>query len=461
MYGTSRRLTMKPVLSFAETTDLPSLSPKARPASNASSSVVTVRMTSSSGMTCAGLKKCSPMKRLGRRVTTAWSITASDEVFVARTAFSSLTIRSSSFHSSIFSGRLSVIASITSWQSAKSSSSSVGWSRPRISSDADCSSFPFSTERASCFSIFPTAASSRAWSTSRRTTSYPAVAATCAIPWPIRPPPATPTFSISIRLDVMGLVEIEDRGAVRHIVLNRPEKRNAFNGELIEATGRAFEAAAADDSVRVVVLRGNGPMFSSGMDLGSLRDLSSSPTSLREVSTPILEWWNLLEEMPKPTIAQIHGACIGGAMELALAADMRVMAEDAVAAILEVRIGLIPDVGGCSRLPAVVGVGRAKELIMTGRFLGAEEALQIGFANRIAPADELDATTQKLCDELLAAAPIAVALAKRVLEAAAKPALRETLEREVEAQGRLAASDDFAEGTTAFLEKRAPSFAGR
>src|SRR3954469_6209366 len=185
----------------------------------------------------------------------------------------------------------------------------------------------------------------------------------------MRPPPATPTFSISIRLDVMGLVEIEDRGAVRHIVLNRPEKRNAFNGELIEATGHAFEDAADDDSVRVVVVRGNGPMFSSGMDLGSLRDLSSSPTSLREFRTPILEWWNLLETMPKPTIAQIHGACIGGAMELALAADMRVMAADAVIGLVETRVGLVPDVGGSSRLPSVVGLGRAKEMIMASKLI--------------------------------------------------------------------------------------------
>jgi enoyl-CoA hydratase/carnithine racemase len=259
----------------------------------------------------------------------------------------------------------------------------------------------------------------------------------------------------------MGLVEIEDRGAVRHIVLNRPEKRNAFNGELIEATGHAFEDAAADDSVRVVVLRGEGPMFSSGMDLGSLQDLSKDPGSLREFRDPIVRWWNLLEEMPKPTIAQIHGACIGGAMELALAADMRVMADDAVAAILEVKIGLIPDVGGCSRLPAVVGLGRAKELIMTGRFINGTEAHAIGFANRVAPAAELDAATQALCDELLGAAPIAVALAKSVLDRVAKPHLEETLELEVEAQERLAASDDFAEGTSAFLGKRAPAFAGK
>jgi enoyl-CoA hydratase/carnithine racemase len=259
----------------------------------------------------------------------------------------------------------------------------------------------------------------------------------------------------------MGLVEIEDRGPVRHIVINRPEKRNALSGEVIEALGSAFEDAAADDSVRVVVVRGAGSMFSSGMDLGDLDSLSENPDSLREFRAPILRWWNLLEEMPKPTIAQIHGACIGGAMELALAADLRVMAEDAVAAILEVKIGLIPDVGGCSRLPAVVGVGRAKELIMTGRFINGTEAHAIGFANRIAPAAELDATTEALCNELLAAAPVAIALAKRVIDAAAKPALDQTLEREVEAQEQLAASNDFAEGTTAFLEKRAPSFAGR
>jgi enoyl-CoA hydratase/carnithine racemase len=246
----------------------------------------------------------------------------------------------------------------------------------------------------------------------------------------------------------MGLVEIEDRGAVRHIVMNRPEKRNALNGELVQTLGEAFEAAAADDDVRVVVVRGEGPMFSSGMDLGSLQDLSKDPGSLREFRDPLLRWWNLLEEMPKPTIAQIHGACIGGAMELALAADMRVMADDAVAAILEVKIGLIPDVGGCSRLPAVVGLGRAKELIMTGRFINGTEAHAIGFANRVAPAAELEAATQALCDELLGAAPIAVALAKMV-------------ELEVEAQERLAASDDFAEGTSAFLDKRAPAFAGK
>src|SRR5919199_624329 len=214
----------------------------------------------------------------------------------------------------------------------------------------------------------------------------------------------------------MPLVEIEDRGAVRHVVLARAEKRNALNRELIEDLGEAVRDAAGDDSVRVVVVRGDGPMFSSGMDVGDLSGVAERPRDVRRYRGGILAIWNLLEEMPKATICQIHGACLGGAMELALACDMRVMAEDAVAGLLEARIGLLPDVGGCSRLPAVVGVGRAKELVMTGKVIDGREAHRIGFANRIAPPDELDAATDKLCDELLACAPQAVGLAKRVID---------------------------------------------
>ena len=259
----------------------------------------------------------------------------------------------------------------------------------------------------------------------------------------------------------MSLIGVEDRGGVRHLVLQRAEKRNAFNSELIAALGHALEAAAADESVRVLVVRGDGAMFSSGMDLHDLQELSENPANLRPFRRSILNWWNLLEEMPKPTIVQIHGACLGGAFELALAADFRLMAEDAMAGIMEVRVGLLPDVGGCSRLPSIVGLGNAKELIMTGKVIDGREAHRIGFANRIAPADELDALTEGFANELLQCAPRAVGMAKRVIDASAKPALAATLEQEVQAQEALAATEDFAEGTRAFFEKRQPEFAGR
>jgi enoyl-CoA hydratase/carnithine racemase len=259
----------------------------------------------------------------------------------------------------------------------------------------------------------------------------------------------------------MRIVKTEDRGRVRHVVLNRPEKRNAMNDELIAGIGEALQVAAHDPSVACVVLRGEGPMFSAGMDFGALAGLADEPERLREFRNGVLAAWNLCEEMTKPTIAQIHGGCIGGAMELALACDLRVMAADAIIGLVETRVGLIPDVGGCSRLPAVVGLGRAKEMIMASKLIDGVEAERIGLVNRVATADELDQATQTLVDELLACAPMAVGLAKRVLDGAAKPALAVTLEHEVTVQALCAASEDFAEGARAFAEKRQPEFAGR
>jgi enoyl-CoA hydratase/carnithine racemase len=259
----------------------------------------------------------------------------------------------------------------------------------------------------------------------------------------------------------MPIVETEDRGAVRHVILNRPEKRNAFNDELVLGLRDALSAAAADDSVHCVVLRGAGPMFSSGMDVNFLGGLAADPGQLRASRRPIIETWNLLEEMPKPTIAQIHGACIGGAMELALAADLRVMASDAVIGLVETRVGLIPDVGGSSRLPQVVGLGRAKELILTSRIIDGVEAERIGLANRAVEPAALEAATQELVDELLGCSPVAMGLAKRVMDASARPTLSTSLEMEISLNHTCMASDDFKAGVQAFMEKRPAEFTGQ
>jgi enoyl-CoA hydratase/carnithine racemase len=260
---------------------------------------------------------------------------------------------------------------------------------------------------------------------------------------------------------VSDLVVTEDRGPVRHIILNRPEKRNAFNAELVLATGAALRAAADDSSVRVVVLRGAGKVFSAGMDVAALAGAATAPERLRAFRRDCLTAWNLAEEMTKPVVAQLHGVCLGGALELALACDLRVLSEETMVGLPETRLGLVPDVGGSSRLPQVVGLGRAKELILTGRVIGAVDAERFGLANRIAPAERLEAVTQELVDELLGCAPIAVGLAKRLLDASARPALSTTLELEISAQEQCARSEDVREGIQAAAERRPPRFTGR
>ena len=232
----------------------------------------------------------------------------------------------------------------------------------------------------------------------------------------------------------MSIVLTEDRGRVRHIVLNRPEKRNAMNQELLLALGQALREAAAEERVHCVVLRGEGPVFSAGVDLNELGSQAGGAGMLRSFRNVFLDCANLCEQMAKPVVCQIHRTCVGGALEVALGCDLRVASEDASLGLPEVRFGIIPDVGGSTRLPAVVGLGRAKELVMTARLIGAQEAERIGLVNRVAPADGLEQATDELVEELLANSPVAVGRAKRVLDASARPALAQTLEMEVSVQ---------------------------
>jgi enoyl-CoA hydratase/carnithine racemase len=232
----------------------------------------------------------------------------------------------------------------------------------------------------------------------------------------------------------MSIVLTEDRDAVRHVILNRPEKRNAMNQELLRALAGALLDAAGDESVQCVLLRGEGPVFSAGVDLVELASFGGQPGVLRPFRNVFLECANLCETMPKPVVCQIHHTCVGGALEVALGCDLRVASSDSRLGLPEVKFGIIPDVGGSSRLPAVVGLGRAKELIMTAGLIDAVEAHRIGLVNRVAAPAELDQATDVLIDELLANSPVAVGRAKRVMDASARPALSQTLELEIAVQ---------------------------
>ena len=172
------------------------------------------------------------------------------------------------------------------------------------------------------------------------------------------------------------------------------------------------------------MLRGNGPVFSAGVDLNELMSSTGQVGMLRPFRNVFLECANLCEEMAKPVVCQIHRTCVGGALEVALGCDLRIASSDAQLGLPEVKFGIIPDVGGSTRLPAVVGLGRAKELIMTARLIGAEEALRIGLVNRVVEPDELEQATQDLVEELLANSPVAVGRAKRVLDASATAGAR-------------------------------------
>jgi enoyl-CoA hydratase/carnithine racemase len=232
----------------------------------------------------------------------------------------------------------------------------------------------------------------------------------------------------------MSIVFTEDRGSVRHVILNRPEKRNAMNQELLLALGEALREAAATEDVHCVVLRGEGPVFSAGVDLRELAQSTGRVGLLRPFRKVFLDCANACEEMAKPVVCQIRRACLGGALEVALGCDLRVADSESQLGLPEVKFGIIPDVGGSTRLPAVVGLGRAKELIMTARSVGAEEALQIGLVNRVVPPAELEDATDALVEELLANSHIAVGRAKRVIDASARPTIAQSLEMEIDVQ---------------------------
>ena len=202
-------------------------------------------------------------------------------------------------------------------------------------------------------------------------------------------------------------------GAVAILSLNRPEVRNAYNVEMRDALFEALRAAADDPEIRAVVLRGNGPAFCTGGDVNEF-GTAPSPTAARAV-----RWrrdvWGLLRTLPKPVVAAVHGYVVGGGFEMALLCDLCIAAEDARFAYPETGLAMIPGVAGTQTTPRAIGVGRAMDLILTGRWLTAPEAHHIGVVTSVVALEMLRAAAVDLARRLCELAPALVACAKRAV----------------------------------------------
>lgn len=242
---------------------------------------------------------------------------------------------------------------------------------------------------------------------------------------------------------------------VATVTLDVPDKVNRVSMLARDQLRRVFEELDADDAVRFVVLTGAGGSFTAGGDIAGFLEKSSWDVSrlAENVAAP--------ERCTKPVIAKLQGYVLGVGLELALACDFRLAADDVQLGFPEVTIGMIPGSGGTQRLVRLVGLGRAKDIVMRGRRIGAEEAIALGLLTEVVPADGLDAAVDRLVEELSRHSPLALAMAKRVLNLAYEGPLHAGLELEGLAYGLLQQTHDFREGVQAFGEKRRPEFRGR
>ena len=259
----------------------------------------------------------------------------------------------------------------------------------------------------------------------------------------------------------MTKVRYEVDGRVAVVTIDRPDVLNAMDVEVFHGLRDAAGRAAADSEVRAVVVRGEGRAFSSGLDTSLFASGIGGGSPLTLDIASLQACFTAYESIDKPTIAAIGGIALGGGIQLAAACDLRIAAEDAELGVYEIRWGIIPDLGGTQRLPRLIGAGRAKELVLTGRRIGAAEALAWGLVNRIVPVDALRAEALSWAAELAAGPPLALAAGKRLVGGAFDSAVPAGLEHEAAVNRRLLASDDFREAVVARFEKRTPSFHAR
>ena len=253
-------------------------------------------------------------------------------------------------------------------------------------------------------------------------------------------------------------VRTRTQGAVATIRLDRPPA-NALGQAISVELQEAAHEAAEDPEVRAVVLWGGERIFAAGADIKAMAEWG--PAEIDADVSALEQACRDLEAIPKPVLAAVNGYALGGGCELALACDLRIVAEDAKLGQPEIRLGVIPGAGGTQRLPRLVGLGRAREMIFTGRHVGAEEALAIGLADRVVPADRVYPTALEEAARWAAGPTLALGAAKAALNAAVELDRASGLRVEHDVFVRLFGTHDQREGMRAFLEKREPRFEGR
>jgi enoyl-CoA hydratase len=239
------------------------------------------------------------------------------------------------------------------------------------------------------------------------------------------------------------------------ITFNRPEAMNALNNQTRAEFGQAIEDVAMDDAIKVLILTGSGKAFVAGSDIKEFNE--TTPFAAHNIK----RLGEMVEKLEKPVIAAVNGFCLGGGNEIAMGCDIIIASEKAKFGQTEINIGIIPGGGGTQRLPRLIGVCRAKELIYTGDIIRAEEADRLGLVNRVVPMDELMPAAKELAKKIAAKSAAALKLAKTAINRGMQTNLESGLKYEYELYSLSLSLEDKLEGVNAFLEKRAPKFVGR